>query len=1449
MFNPLQPRQGCLEDEPEQFERCAARRNRQSPIDINTVETVPAQLPPWDFQHYGRNFETVCVFNTGDTVEWILNAPHRPSVAGAGLRGRYILEQIHVHWAGIGRGGSEHQINGESYDLEFHFVHYHERFRNFSEALSSLKLDALVVLGVFVEVSDFYPPHSGIEHLMPDFDVVQFPGSVDVLSGHIHNLQHLLPENKDTFFRYEGSLTSGKHGEVVIWTVFENPIFMSTEQANRFRSVHAANGATICENNRSVQPVNGRLILRNVPLSKASSAETPSWPLFSDLESLLSARNDVLLLLVIPGTTSIPDELVQACRSGGIYYHVKNLPWSLFREKEFSSRFIHKGSCYASSYPLTLSPTALSSNPSLVLYPGGSALVKFPSEVAKKVNLSGGIRMESTTVGTEAFYFPVSASFPPYMSRLRSDFILRWEPELPRETGSSNNCPSSVARFLQQTLGKSVLELQPSLSMSSVQNLPVFPSSGMPSFPSELVEWLDQCVYPAFTLGSVSSSRGDLQTAAVLETFGFFTPETLRDIMANARKCLQDDSSVSQIVFHLLGFSESLKTYFQKENVDVSKKALEKLRKCATNGNWEQSAYVIVTAEDPALSDIASGRIVRLLPSFSDVGTSESVLSVALDHAVGRSLTPRAEKIIEEEIVSWTMTEVSERSWKMKRKESWPRSRSFRMSEEESPPYVTWGRDSWDPVELSSTTYDPVPRSSPSNPVVFRDCDGSRSEPIDATRTEIVLRNSNFLESGSRKLTPRSVGPEMSMTYLNFRSPNLSIKPAVDQSEFRAGHDHPTAQMSLTVQVPFNIISGLGPSSYGEQANSVQDICTECRYSPPAIEPPTIKSSRCVAEKTKKKKKETKRSSPENKGLSGAPVRGHRGKSSHRVTVPEKKGGTAKSRKKSEKHGKYSADKEASARSLGGKKKELRESAGKDLPVKQFKYKKLDIPKLDIPQRIKSKKEAKERQSTIHESESSVGEERMLHPQRYSPHRWLLHEREDITNTTATILRVSGKGVVGTDPNASLGRANSGAVSFPRAGRGVPATKNVPSFKTRDDQSLDSEHFYLAGNSVHYLAGLSKDVGRPTNVVMNANRSPTSPQPLRQQQLSKAAEQFQRNLCHGGGGGDVTLPNLYKSDAPDRKEYKPIDGEERRKSMQSLRGQMRCPVGASPGNGNGLITTKPQKVLPPVKKQHKQTALHPKLRRPHEFALGNKRWSDVSGDGRRATGVSIERTVSGTRETNAKDRVRLVNSPRRRKSLQRKGALRGLSQGNGRMKVIPVYRKKVRRSQQPLQQPPIDRARAGGDRGEPQTLGPPPGGSRNVTSPGPYGVYDSNGLPKVAENSSKEAPRVIPSSNKVRKVKDRPSTPGIYGLHNLREVPDEDDFRSKPKKGLSSPLQSRMKNIPEYRDNPLLRLRNPHLQYPPTIALHENVAARQANLPERGHRGFSGKSSSLLSSS
>jgi carbonic anhydrase len=108
-------------------------------------------------------------------------------------------------------------------------VHHEKRFETISKA--ALEKNGVAVLGILFHVAA--DPNPMIENLlMNSGSVFQAVGSNQTYKEKLL-LENLLPKNKGSFFRYEGSLTTPGCGEAVVWTVFEKSIPISMEQVRR----------------------------------------------------------------------------------------------------------------------------------------------------------------------------------------------------------------------------------------------------------------------------------------------------------------------------------------------------------------------------------------------------------------------------------------------------------------------------------------------------------------------------------------------------------------------------------------------------------------------------------------------------------------------------------------------------------------------------------------------------------------------------------------------------------------------------------------------------------------------------------------------------------------------------------------------------------------------------------------------------------------------------------------------------------------------------------------------------------------------------------------------------------------------------------------------------------------------------------------------------------------
>ena len=201
-----------------EFETCGTGM-AQSPIDL--VSADPLDLPDLAFDYAPGPWS---VINNGHTVQVTPDEQHSMELDGE----ENTLVQMHLHTP------SEHLVDGESFDMEAHFVH-------------TDRDDELTVVGVlFDEDAD---PNPLVEQLLAEApatvdEVIQVEDDIDLSS--------LLPESRE-YNTYSGSLTTPPCSENVTWIVYTQPIQASAEQINDLNSLMGTN-------NRPVQDLNDREI-------------------------------------------------------------------------------------------------------------------------------------------------------------------------------------------------------------------------------------------------------------------------------------------------------------------------------------------------------------------------------------------------------------------------------------------------------------------------------------------------------------------------------------------------------------------------------------------------------------------------------------------------------------------------------------------------------------------------------------------------------------------------------------------------------------------------------------------------------------------------------------------------------------------------------------------------------------------------------------------------------------------------------------------------------------------------------------------------------------------------------------------------------------------------------------------------------------------------------------
>ncbi|CAB4058365.1 CA [Lepeophtheirus salmonis] len=176
-----------------------------------------------------KNYEVAHSFsmkNTGKTAKLTLKncSINVPTITSSHLSNdTNKFAQLHFHWGDMDKYGSEHIIDGFQYPIEAHLVHFNTKYgATIEEALSvANKSDNLAVLGVFFDIipctiTDLDPLIYKLKNIQSEGTKVDVKGLA---------LEKLLPTDLNTFFSYEGSLTTPRCNEVVAWTVFKASFF------------------------------------------------------------------------------------------------------------------------------------------------------------------------------------------------------------------------------------------------------------------------------------------------------------------------------------------------------------------------------------------------------------------------------------------------------------------------------------------------------------------------------------------------------------------------------------------------------------------------------------------------------------------------------------------------------------------------------------------------------------------------------------------------------------------------------------------------------------------------------------------------------------------------------------------------------------------------------------------------------------------------------------------------------------------------------------------------------------------------------------------------------------------------------------------------------------------------------------------------------------------------
>ncbi|HWL25955.1 MAG TPA: carbonic anhydrase family protein [Ureibacillus sp.] len=200
--------------------------NEQSPINITDASVWEKQIfENVELDYYPTKF---LIENTGYTIEAKdPTAKNMLTIDG----NDYQLKGVHFHIP------SEHQLNGQTFNMEGHLVH-------------QTKEGKIAVIGFLIEEGKVNTDFAEMWSLLPTEKTEQ-----PVELKHSIDLLEVLPNDK-TMYQYSGSLTTPPCTEGVTWILYKQPVEMSAQQIEAFAHIFHQNA-------RPLQPLNNRKVYKN----------------------------------------------------------------------------------------------------------------------------------------------------------------------------------------------------------------------------------------------------------------------------------------------------------------------------------------------------------------------------------------------------------------------------------------------------------------------------------------------------------------------------------------------------------------------------------------------------------------------------------------------------------------------------------------------------------------------------------------------------------------------------------------------------------------------------------------------------------------------------------------------------------------------------------------------------------------------------------------------------------------------------------------------------------------------------------------------------------------------------------------------------------------------------------------------------------------------------------
>lgn len=180
-----------------------------------------------------------------------------------------------------------------------HLVHFNTRYPDPTEA--GLHADGFAVLGTFFDdvEDDEYNNQELNKIVLQLRDISEFNTSTSMKRS--LNLRNLLPRDIDTFYTYEGSLTTPPCSEIITWIIFPEAQKIGPQQLFNFEralDTYSAQGSkeVLSETCRDLQPLNDRIVYSSSDSHCRGSTARPATSLVLEnlpqgLASNLAGKN------------------------------------------------------------------------------------------------------------------------------------------------------------------------------------------------------------------------------------------------------------------------------------------------------------------------------------------------------------------------------------------------------------------------------------------------------------------------------------------------------------------------------------------------------------------------------------------------------------------------------------------------------------------------------------------------------------------------------------------------------------------------------------------------------------------------------------------------------------------------------------------------------------------------------------------------------------------------------------------------------------------------------------------------------------------------------------------------------------------------------------------------------------------------------------------------------